>query len=95
MPFDPALRQIIAGFRNSDVWDDELDLKLVQALWPSVAGPALARNTSVIRMDGQRITVRVPDETWQRQLRSVGAALVRNLNEPWPGPPIRHIRFEL
>jgi predicted nucleic acid-binding Zn ribbon protein len=94
MGFDPALRQIIAGFRNSETWDEELDLRLLQALWPRAAGPALARSTSVIGLSGSRLRVRVPDRTWQTQLGSVRAALLRNINEPWSGPPIRDIRFE-
>jgi predicted nucleic acid-binding Zn ribbon protein len=90
---DPALRQIIAGFRNSETWDEELDLRLLQALWPHIAGSFLARNTSVAGVAGQRVVVRVPDATWKRQLRSIGPALLRKVNEPWPGSRFVEIRF--
>jgi len=93
MGFDPALRQIISSFRASPVWDEELDLRLLQALWPRIAGVSLARNTSVVAIDGDVVVVRVPDATWQQQLQSIRALLVRKMNEPWPQSWIRDIRL--
>ena len=55
MPFDPAIRQLIANFRRSPVWDHELDLKLLQALWPRIVGSGLGDETSVERVDGEKI----------------------------------------
>jgi len=90
---DPAFRQIIAQFRRSRSWDDELDLRLLQALWPTMAGPSVARAVSVIDVRGDEVVLRVPDRTWHRQLVSMRPLLVRRFNESWPGQPIRHIRF--
>lgn len=90
---DPALRQIIAGFRNSDAWDAELDLRLMQALWPRIAGPWLARNTRPVEVAADRLVVRVPDATWTEQLRAVRGMLLRKINAPWPGPAIRELWF--
>lgn len=90
---EPALRQIIAGFRNADVWDEQLDLRLMQALWPGIAGSSLARNTRPVEMAEGRLVVQVPDDTWAEQLRAVRPILLRKINAPWPGPPIRKIWF--
>ena len=93
MPFDPAIRQLIANFRRSPVWDHELDLKLLQALWPRIVGSGLGNETSVERVDGEKIVVRVPDQTWERQLRAISPRLLRRINEPWPNTWIKEIGF--
>ena len=51
MPFDPTLRQIIAGLRNSREWDEELDLRLLQSLWPQLVGSSLAESTAAVAID--------------------------------------------
>jgi len=90
---DSAFRQIIAQFRSSKVWDEELDLRLLKALWPGIAGPSLARNISVLEIRGEDVVLGVPDRTWQRQLMSMRPLLLKKLNEPWSGHRIRRIRF--
>lgn len=90
---DPALRQIIAEFRNSDAWDAELDLRLMQALWPKIVGPSLARNTRPVEVGEGRLVVQTPDPTWTEQLRAVRGMLLRKINAPWPGPAIRELWF--
>lgn len=93
MTLDPALRQIVSAFRNSKAWDEELDLCLLRVLWPRVAGPSLALDTEVVGFRDNLVTIRVPDETWGQQLRSVRFAMIRKLNQSWPGSSIREIRF--
>ncbi len=93
MPFDPALRHLIAHFRRSPVWDEELDLRLLRALWPRIVGPALGASTMVERIDGARVVIRVPDQTWEQQLRLIRSRLLRKMNEPWPHAWIREIGF--
>ena len=68
MPFDPAIRQIIASLRSSTEWDEELDLRLLKSLWPQLVGASLAEATSAVAIDGTRVVIRVPDPTWKRQL---------------------------
>ena len=93
MPFDPALRHLIANFRRSPAWDEELDLRLLRALWPKIVGPALGQSTMVARIDGARVVIRVPDQTWEKQLRSIRSRLIRKINEPWPNTWITEIGF--
>ena len=93
MALNSAFRQIIAQFRDSRNWDEELDLKLLQALWPGIVGKALADNTSVVAIEDGVAVVRVPDRIWRQQLLALGPLLLKKINEPWPGRGIRQIRF--
>lgn len=93
MPFDPAIRQIIASFRQSSSWNEALDLRLLQALWPKLVGESLARSTSVVGIDGSRIIVRVPDAIWKKQLLSIRGRILDKVNEPWPSRWVQDIRF--
>ena len=93
MPFDPALRHLIANFRRARAWDEELDLRLLRVLWPRIVGSALAESTMVERIEGARVVIRVPDHTWEKQLRSIRSRLLRKMNEPWPNAWIRDIGF--
>ena len=93
MPFDPALRHLIANFRRAPAWDEELDLRLLRALWTRIVGSALAESTMVERIEGARVVIRVPDQTWEKQLWSIRSRLLRKMNEPWPHAWIREIGF--
>lgn len=90
---DPAFRQIIARFRSSRNWDDELDLRLLRALWPSIAGPQLSEHVSVLAIRGTEVILGVPDRTWQHQLLSLRPLLLRKINEPWSERRIQHLRI--
>ena len=68
MSFDPALRHMIAAFRSSPNWDAELDLELMQKLWPVIVGEQLGAATRVTGVQGSRVVVNVPDQIWRKQL---------------------------
>lgn len=93
MAFDPAIRQIIASLRQTAGWNESLDLRLLQALWPKVLGEPLAGATAVVGIRGSRIIVRVPDQTWKAQLLSVRGSILAKVNEPWPSRWITDIGF--
>jgi predicted nucleic acid-binding Zn ribbon protein len=93
MPFDPALRHLIASFRQSPEWDATLDLELLQKLWPSMVGRELAEATTVTAVQGSRVVVNVPDLVWRKQLIRMTPQLLARMNEPWPTPWIREIAF--
>ena len=93
MPFDPALRRLIATFRNSSAWDSQLDLELLQKLWPDMAGPRLAQATSIVAVQGSRVVVNVPDQIWRKQLIKIKPELLARMNEPWPTAWIKEIVF--
>ena len=84
---------MIASFRASPNWDVQLDLKLLQALWPKLVGAQLAEATRVQAIDGTRVIVSVPDATWKTQLIPERYRLLRSMNEPWPNPWITEIWF--
>ena|SRR5437762_6704346 len=93
MPFDPALRHLIASFRNSPNWDEQLDLELLQELWPRLVGEKLAELTSVTGVQGSRVVVNVPDQVWRKQLSKMRPQLLAKMNQPWATPWIKEISF--
>jgi predicted nucleic acid-binding Zn ribbon protein len=93
MPFDPALRRLIAGFRNAPQWDEQLDLELLRKLWPDLVGAKLAEATTVTAVQGSRVVINVPDQVWRKQLVKMKPQLLVRINEPWPTPWIQEIAF--
>jgi predicted nucleic acid-binding Zn ribbon protein len=93
MPLDPVYRKMIATFRRSPNWDSQLDLQVLQKLWPALAGPELAAVTKVVALQGATVVINVPDQIWRRQLMRMKTRLLAKLNEPWPSPFITEIAF--
>ena len=93
MSFDPALRHLIASFRNSPNWDEELDLQVLQQLWPLLVGQQLAASTRVTGVQGARVVLNVPDQIWRKQLIRMRPELLAKMNAPWATPWIKEIAF--
>ena len=93
MSFDPALRHLIASFRKSPNWDAQLDLELMQKLWPALVGEQLAGSTRVTGVQGARVVVNVPDQIWRKQLIKMKPELLARMNAPWATPWIKEIAF--
>jgi predicted nucleic acid-binding Zn ribbon protein len=93
MPLDPVYRRLIANFRKSPSWDSQLDLQLLQKLWPVLVGPELAAATRVVSLQGSLVVLNVPDQIWRKQLMRMKTPLLSKLNEPWPSPMITDIAF--
>jgi predicted nucleic acid-binding Zn ribbon protein len=93
MSLDPAIRSLIAAFRRSPNWDADLDLELLQKLWPALAGETLASVTQVVAIQGATVVINVPDLGWRRQLLKMKGQLLRNINEPWGSQRITEIAF--
>ena len=93
MSFDPAMRHLIASFRKSPNWDQQLDLELLKKLWPSLVGEQLADATTVTGVHGARVVVNVPDRIWRKQLIGMRPQLLARMNEPWAVPWIKEIAF--
>ncbi len=93
MPLDPVYRSMIASFRRSPNWDAQLDLELLQKLWPTLAGPELGAATKVVALQGTVAVINVPDLIWRKQLLKMKRQLLQRLNEPWPSPFITDIAF--
>jgi|SRR5215470_15146906 len=93
MPFDPAVRRVLSSFRSSPRWDTELDLEVLQKLWPSLVGEKLASVTAVTAVQGSRVVINVPDKIWRQQLNQMRSQLLAKMNEPWATPWIKEIAF--
>ena len=84
---------MIAGFRTSPQWDEQLDLELLQKLWPSLVGTTLAEATRITAVQGSRVVINVPDQVWRKQLVKMKPQLLTRMNEPWATPWIQEIAF--
>jgi len=90
---DPIYRKLIASFRRSPNWDAQLDLKVLQQLWPVLAGADVAAATQVVALQGSLVVINVPDLIWRKELIGMKGMLLAKLNEPWPSPFITEIAF--
>src|SRR5437667_11814624 len=86
MPLDPVYRKMIANFRRSPNWDSQLDLQVLQKLWPTLVGPELASATKIVSLQGSTVVLNVPDQVWRKQLYRMKGRLLAKLNEPWSSP---------
>ncbi len=93
MSLDPSIRTLISRFRQSRNWDVELDLMLLQKLWPGLAGEKLSSVTQVVAIQGSTVVINVPDLVWRRQLARMKPQLLRKINEPWESQRITEIAF--
>ena len=82
-PLDPAIKSLIGQFRRSPKWDEHLDLELLQALWPTLAGQSLAAATRITGIRGATVVLDVPDLIWRKQLFRMKTTLLKRINEPW------------
>ena len=90
---DPVYRKLIETFRQSPNWDADLDLELLQKLWPSLVGENLASVTRVVAIHGSQVVVNVPNQLWRKQLMKMKKELLEKINEPWSGSKITEIAF--
>jgi predicted nucleic acid-binding Zn ribbon protein len=84
---------MIASFRKSPNWDEQMDLQLLQKLWPTLVGHRLASVTTVVALHGSRAVLNVPDQIWRKQLIRMRGQLLAKMNEPWPAQLITEIEF--
>ncbi len=93
MPLDPAIKSLIAQFRQSPAWDEYLDLELLQKLWPVLAGKTLGTATRIVAIQGSTAVLDVPDLIWRKQLVKMKSQLLQRMNEPWGAKRIKEIAF--
>jgi predicted nucleic acid-binding Zn ribbon protein len=93
MSVDPVVRRVLSSFRSSPGWDAELDLEVLQKLWPALVGPKLAGAMTVTAVQGSRVVINVPDRIWRQQLVKMRPQLLAKMNEPWSTPWIKEIAF--
>lgn len=91
MPLDPVIRSLIAQFRRSPNWDDQLDLELIQRFWPVLVGDQLAAATKITALRGSTVVLNVPDLIWRKQLMRMKRELLQKMNELWGGRKITEI----
>ncbi len=93
MPLDPAIKSLIAQFRQSPNWDEYLDVERLQKLWPVLAGKHLGAAMRIVAIQGSTVVVDVPDLIWRKQLMKVKGQLLQRMNELWGAKRIKEIAF--
>ena len=93
MPLDPAIKSLIAQFRQSPNWNEHLDVELLQKLWPALAGKHLGAATRITGIQGSTAIVDVPDLVWRKQLMKMKGQLLHRMNELWGTQRIKEIAF--
>ena len=75
--FERALGRASLGKRLFST--PELALKVLEAAWPRVVGPELARRTELVALEGGSLWVRVPDPSWRKVLHRMSGDLRHRL----------------
>ncbi len=54
-------------------------LALLEAAWPKVVGPELARRTAVVGIEGTTLRIRVPEGQWRKSLHRMQGEVIARL----------------
>ena len=68
-------------------------IALLKAAWPHAVGPALARRTEPIALEGTTLRVRVPDQGWMRVLHRMQPQILARLGAIAGGLAPRRLGF--
>jgi predicted nucleic acid-binding Zn ribbon protein len=88
-PFSDVLREAVG-----EAAPDTL-LARVQALWPEVAGPAVAAETAPASEREGTVTVECSGAVWAQELTLLEGDLLGRLNPRLEGAQVRHLRFKV
>lgn len=72
---------------------DEARKAVVFAIWKNIAGEALAERAVPVDFSGGRLFLAVENETWRKNLESLGGQLVYKLNAAFGQPTVNYIEF--
>jgi hypothetical protein len=68
---------------------------LVFAAWKRIAGQHLERHTAAVALDEKRLVVAVPDEMWERHLRSLSGQMIFKINSLLSAEVVTFIEFRV
>src|SRR5215467_7283509 len=69
--------------------------ELACAAWPHAVGKRIATHTRAARMVRSRLIVEVEDVTWQRQLFTLSAQIMRNLSSHLGAGLVEEVEFRV
>lgn len=85
-PLSHALTGVLPRLRPDTV------LARVQALWPEVVGPTVARSAEAVSERGGVLTVGCDSAVWAQELDLMGPDILARLNERLEGAPLVRLR---
>lgn len=65
----------------------------LQSAWEKVAGPGIAKQSTLLRLEGDTLVISVADRNWASELRKHEAHLRDRLNAESPGLRISRLEF--
>lgn len=71
------------------------DEQIACAAWPQAVGKKIAAHTRAARMVRNRLVVEVEDQTWQRQLFTLTAPILRNLEKSLGHGVVADLEFRI
>lgn len=82
-----ALSSLFTG----EGWNKQLALGKLYGDWEHIVGPAIARETKIVRVEDGILTVSATNPMWQQTIRLMEANMLHNINEQVPDLGIRRI----
>ena len=70
-----------------------LEKQSAVTLWPQIAGPKLAEETTALKIDGDTLVVKVERAAWRQQLTYMKPELLEKLKSTTGKECIRDIKF--
>jgi len=88
-----SLNSILGSLIKKRGW--ERKIKEFQALsnWPEIVGPKVAENSKPVRIEGQKLFVRVENSVWKNELVFMQKEIREKLNKSVDGEVIKDIIF--
>lgn len=92
-----SLSRILAPLATELGIDEGILFKKLRNHWQDIVGPANARHTKPLSLDGSVLTVAVSSPAWNTQARYLKSSFLKNIErfEPDNGTEILDIRFVL
>lgn len=90
-----AFFRTLPGVLEAIEASDEVKEAFVFAAWRRIAGAQLTERTVPVALDAGRLSIAVPDRTWQRNLGSLAGQLLFRLNAALGRPFVEFIDFRI
>ncbi|MAZ29397.1 MAG: RNA-binding protein [Cytophagaceae bacterium] len=79
---DPiSLKDALSGFVNKNKLQKGLDKVSAEEAWRNIMGPAIAKYTEQVKLDGNRLIVRLNSSVLREELGYGKEKIIANLNE--------------
>ncbi len=71
------------------------DAAIIQGIWPTAVGKAIARHTGAVKIVRDCLVVEVEDALWQKQLHSLSGQIIERIQKLTGSDTIQRIEFRV